>query len=90
MVKNLPAKQKLWVRSLGQEGPLEKEVATHSSIFENPMDRGAGRATVQLAAKSWTRLKRQSVRTRDRRNRDNTLAQSSRLSMTHKETKTRN
>ena len=33
MVKNLPAKQKLWVRSLGQEGPLEKEVATHSSIL---------------------------------------------------------
>ena len=82
--------QETWVQLLGQEGPLEKEVATHSSIFENPMDRGAGRATVQLAAKSWTRLKRQSVRTRDRRNRDNTLAQSSRLSMTHKETKTRN
>ena len=33
VVKNLPAKQKLWVRSLGQEGPLEKEVATHSSIL---------------------------------------------------------
>ena len=33
-VKNLPAKQEMeeaWVRSLGWEGPLEKEVATHSS-----------------------------------------------------------
>ena len=33
VVKNLPAKQKLWVRSLGQGGPLEKAVATHSSIL---------------------------------------------------------
>ena len=31
LVKNLPAMQKTWVRSLGQEDPLEKEVATHSS-----------------------------------------------------------
>ena len=33
MVKNLPAKQETWVRSLGQEDPLEKEMATHSSIL---------------------------------------------------------
>ena len=33
LVKNLPAMQKTWVRSLGQEDPLEKEVATHSSIL---------------------------------------------------------
>ena len=32
MVKNLPAKQETWVLSLGQEDPLEKEMATHSSI----------------------------------------------------------
>ena len=32
MVKNLPAMQKTWVQSLGQEDPLEKETATHSSI----------------------------------------------------------
>ena len=31
MVKNLPAKQESGVRSLGQEDPLEKEVATHST-----------------------------------------------------------
>ena len=32
MVKNLPAMQETWVQSLGQEEPLEKEMATHSSI----------------------------------------------------------
>ena len=32
-VKNLPAVQETWVRSLGQEDPLEKEMATHSSIL---------------------------------------------------------
>ena len=30
-VKNLPAMQETWVWSLGQEDPLEKEMATHSS-----------------------------------------------------------
>ena len=30
MVKNLPAVQETWVRSLGWEDPLEKEMATHS------------------------------------------------------------
>ena len=33
MVKHLPAMQETWVRSLGQEVPLEKEMATHSSIL---------------------------------------------------------
>ena len=33
MVKNLPAKQETWVLPLGQEDPLEKERATHSSIL---------------------------------------------------------
>ena len=33
MVKNPLAKQKTWVLSLGQEDPLEKEMATHSSIL---------------------------------------------------------
>ena len=31
--KNLPAMQESWVGSLGQEDPLEKEMATHSNIF---------------------------------------------------------
>ena len=33
MVKNLPAMQEVRVRSLGQEDPLEKGMATHSSIL---------------------------------------------------------
>ena len=33
MVKNLPAKQVTGVQSLGWEDPLEKEIATPSSIF---------------------------------------------------------
>ena len=33
MVKTLPAMRKTQVRSLGQEDPLEKEMATHSSIL---------------------------------------------------------
>ena len=32
-VKNLPVMQEIWVRSLGQEDPLEKGMATHSSIL---------------------------------------------------------
>ena len=32
-VKRLPAMQETWGRSLGQEDPLEKEMATHSSIL---------------------------------------------------------
>jgi len=33
MVKNLSVIQETWVQSLGQEDPLEKGMATHSSIF---------------------------------------------------------
>ena len=33
MIKNLPAMQETWVRSLGWEDPLEKGMATHSSIL---------------------------------------------------------
>ena len=32
-LKHLPAMQETWVRSLGGEDPLEKEMATHSSIL---------------------------------------------------------
>ena len=32
-VKNLPVGQEIQVRSLGQEDPLEKEMATHASIL---------------------------------------------------------
>ena len=33
MVNNLPSMQATWVRSLGLEDPLEKEMAVHSSIL---------------------------------------------------------
>ena len=33
LVKNLPAIQKTWVHFLGQEDPLEKEMATHSGFL---------------------------------------------------------
>ena len=52
MVKNLSTVQETWVRSLGWEDPLEKGMATHSSILLNSMERG----TVHWVAKNWTRL----------------------------------
>ena len=33
MVKSLPAVRETWVRSLGREDPLEKEMATRSSVL---------------------------------------------------------
>ena len=47
MVKNLPAMQESWVRSLGWEDPLEEDITTHSSIlaWRIPTDRGALWAT---------------------------------------------
>ena len=39
MVKNLPAMQETRVQSLGQEDPLEKEMATHSSILARRIPR---------------------------------------------------
>ena len=52
--KNLPATQGMQVRSLGQEDPLEEEMATHSSIscLENSMGRGAWRARVHGLSES--------------------------------------
>ena len=56
MAKNPPAMWETWVRSLGQEDPLEEGVATHSSIlaWRIPMDRGALWATVHGVEKNWT------------------------------------
>ena len=56
MVKNLPAMQETWVRSMGWEDPLEEGMATHSSIlaWRIPMDRGAWWAKVSRVAKSQT------------------------------------
>ena len=56
MVKRLPAMQDTRVRSLGQEDPLEKEMATHSSILasEIPWTEEAGRLQSKGSQKSWT------------------------------------
>ena len=56
LVKNTPAMQETWVRSLGWEDPLEEGMATHSSIFAGriPVDRGAWWAVVHGVAESDT------------------------------------
>ena len=57
-VKNPPAMQETWVRPLGWEDPLEKDMATHSSIlaWRISMNRGALWAAVLWVVKSWTWL----------------------------------
>ena len=56
-VKNLPAIQETWVRPLGQEDPLEKEMAITSSVlaWEIPW-KGGQWARVHGVAKSQTWL----------------------------------
>ena len=55
-VKNLPAMRETQVQSLGQEDPLEKGMATHSSIlaWRIPLERGAWWDTVHGVAESDT------------------------------------
>ena len=67
MVKNPPAMQETWVRSLGWEDPLEG-MATHSSIlaWRISMDGGAWWATVHEVAKSWTQLSNYAQHTHSR------------------------
>ena len=52
LVKCLLAVWETGVRSLGQEDPLEKEMANQYSCLENPMDGGAWWSTVHGIAKS--------------------------------------
>ena len=54
-VKNLPAMQETQLRSLGQEDPLEKEMAAHSSIpaWRIPWTEEPGSP---WGRKNWTRL----------------------------------
>ena len=48
----------MWVQSLGQEDPLEREMATHSSIlaWEIPQTEEPGGLQSMGLQKSWTRL----------------------------------
>ena len=50
MVRSLPAMQETWVQSLGEEEPLEKEMANDSSILA--MEGGAWQAIVHGVTKS--------------------------------------
>ena len=58
MVKNWPAMQETWVRSLSWTDPLEEDIATYSSIlaWRISVDRGAWQATVHRVEKSQKRL----------------------------------
>ena len=70
MVKNLPAVQETWVRSLSWEDPLEEGMAVHSSIlaWRIPMDRGSWQATVHGVGKSQARLSRHVIIEAESRN----------------------
>ena len=58
LLKNPPAIQNTWVRSLGWKDPLKEGMATHSSIiaWRIPMDREVWQATVHGVAKNRTWL----------------------------------
>ena len=58
MVKRLPAVRETWVRSLGWEDLLEKEMATHSSTlaWKIPWTEEPGRLQSMGSTKSRTRL----------------------------------
>ena len=51
-LEHLPEMQETWVRSLDWEDPLEKGMATHSSIlaWRSPIDRGAWKATQSMGS----------------------------------------
>ena len=55
LVKNLPAMQEMQVLSLGQEDPLEEEMATHSSIlaWKIPWTGEPGKLH-SVGSQSWT------------------------------------
>ena len=58
VVKNLPAMQETWARSLGWEDPLEEEMVTHSSIlaWKIPWTEETGRLQSMGSYESRTRL----------------------------------
>ena len=58
VVNNLPAMQETWVQSLDQEDPLEKEMATHSSIlaWRIPRTEESGGLLSMGVTKSHTQL----------------------------------
>ena len=65
MVKNLPAMQETWIRSLGQEDLLKKGMATHSSIlaWKIPWTEEPGGLQSPGSQMSWTQLRKQTTET---------------------------
>ena len=61
-VKRLPEMQETWVRSLGQEDPLEKEMATHSSTlaWKTPWTEEPGREPGRLQSMGSQRVGQES------------------------------
>ena len=59
MVKHLPTMWETQVRSLGQEDPLEKEMATHSSVlaWKIPMTEDPGRLQSMGSQKRQSRMR---------------------------------
>ena len=57
-VKNLPSVQETQVRSLAREDPLQKEMATHSSVlaWRIPWTEEPGGLQSMGLQKNWTRL----------------------------------
>ena len=55
-VKHLPAVWETWIQSLGQEDPLEKEMATHSGTlaWKIPWMEKPGRLQSMGVTKNWT------------------------------------
>ena len=63
VVKNLPAIQEMWVLSLDQEDPLEKEMSTRSSIlaWEIPWTEDSGGLQTMWSQKNQTQLSDQTT-----------------------------
>ena len=59
MVKNRPAKQEMWVKTLCWEDPLKEEMATHSSILTRKTPwtgKPGGLQSIASQRVSWTQL----------------------------------
>ena len=65
VVKNLPTMQEMWVRYLGREDPLEKEMATHCRIlaWEITWTEEPGELQSMGSQKSWTQLRNSTTTT---------------------------
>ena len=65
VVKNLPAVQETWVRSLGQKDPLQKGMATRSSILAwgIPWTEEPGGLQSMEVTKTWAQLSNKHIYT---------------------------